>query len=95
MASYTGYSQPLEHDKTELMHFDRSNDLEDNPSLDLSRIPGVEGRKQFWRYLGFFFDRKLTFREHVRFYSTKALTTFKAMGALGNSVRGLSPKQKL
>jgi len=35
------------------------------------------------------FDQWLSFKEHVWFYSTKALTTVKAMGMLGNSSRGL------
>jgi hypothetical protein len=34
------------------------------------------------------------FKEHVRFYTTKALTTVKAMRMLGNSTRGLSPHYK-
>jgi hypothetical protein len=44
--------------------------------------------------LGFYFDRKLSFKEHVRYYSTKALTMVQAMGMLGNSNRGLLPMQK-
>jgi hypothetical protein len=36
----------------------------------------------------------LNFKEHVRYYSTKALTTVQAMGMLGNSNRGLLPIQK-
>ncbi|CAA7270835.1 unnamed protein product [Cyclocybe aegerita] len=50
--------------------------------------------KAFWRYLGFYFDRGLTFQEHVRYYATKAFTTVQAMRMLGNSTRGLSPKQR-
>ncbi|KXN87759.1 hypothetical protein AN958_07853 [Leucoagaricus sp. SymC.cos] len=50
--------------------------------------------KTFWRYLGFYFDHQLTFHEHVWYYSTKAISTVHAMGMLGNSLRGLSPKQK-
>ena len=95
---FTALGLALEHDKTELMHFDRSNNRKDNPVLDLTPITGVRENyikpKVHWRYLGFYFDRKLTFREHVRYYSTKALTTVKAMGMLGNSARGLSAYQK-
>ncbi|KXN81899.1 hypothetical protein AN958_03544, partial [Leucoagaricus sp. SymC.cos] len=46
------------------------------------------------QYLGFYFDKQLTFREHVCYYSTKAISTVCAMGMLGNSLRGLSPRQK-
>jgi hypothetical protein len=47
-----------------------------------------------WQYLGFFFDCALTFQEHVKHYTNKALTTVRAMLALGNSVHGLRPKHK-
>jgi hypothetical protein len=87
----------LEHDKTELFHFTRANSGFDRP-LDLGYAPYTGGNplrpKTFWRYLGFWFDRKLTFPEHVRFYTTKALTTVMAMRMLGNSTRGLSPRNK-
>ncbi|KXN86802.1 hypothetical protein AN958_09597, partial [Leucoagaricus sp. SymC.cos] len=46
------------------------------------------------RYLGFYFDHQLTFCEHVQYYSTKAIAMVHAMKMLGNSLRGLSPKQK-
>ncbi|KZV69653.1 hypothetical protein PENSPDRAFT_562408, partial [Peniophora sp. CONT] len=47
-----------------------------------------------WRYLGFFFDTFLTFKEHVKFYANKALSTVRAMPLLGNSKRGLPPHSK-
>ncbi|KXN81999.1 hypothetical protein AN958_03207, partial [Leucoagaricus sp. SymC.cos] len=46
------------------------------------------------QYLDFYFDRQLTFREHVPYYSTKAISTVHAMGMLRNSLRGLLPRQK-
>ena len=78
----------MEHDKSEIFHFSRAhNDL--NPELDLSAIGAPTLKpKTYWRYLGFYFDRRLSFKEHVRHYSTKALSTVKAMGMLGNSTRG-------
>ena len=57
---FTALGLALEHDKTELMHFDRSNDREDNPILDLTPITGVRENyikpKVHWRYLGFYFN---------------------------------------
>jgi hypothetical protein len=47
-----------------------------------------------WQYLGFFFDPAITFQEHVKRYTNKALTVVRAMLALGNSVHGLWPKHK-
>jgi hypothetical protein len=83
----------VEHDKTEIFHFDRSNDFEPLP-IRLSRFDITLTPKTHWRYLGFYFDRKLTFKEHVRFYSTKSFTLATALRMLGNSNRGLLPKHK-
>ena len=84
----------MEHDKSEIFHFSRAHN-DSNPELDLSAIGAPTLKpKTYWRYLGFYFDRRLSFKEHVRFYSTKALSTVKAMGMLGNSTRGLLPLQK-
>ncbi|PPQ93709.1 hypothetical protein CVT25_001800, partial [Psilocybe cyanescens] len=87
----------LEHDKSEVFHFDRSHS-KDNPPVDLGYAPytGLTPLKPklYWRYLGFYFDRNLTFTEHVRYYSTKALSTVKAMKMLGSSTQGLRPVQK-
>ncbi|CAA7271389.1 unnamed protein product [Cyclocybe aegerita] len=93
---FVAFTLVLEHDKTELFHFSRRRDAY-NPSLDLGYAPHTGATplkpKTYWRYLGFYFDRGLTFHEHVRYYATKAFTTVQAMRMLGNSTRGLSPKQ--
>jgi hypothetical protein len=87
----------LEHNKSEGFHFSRKHS-DSNPDIDLGYAsytgatplhPGTT-----WQYLGFFFDHALTFREHVKRYTNKALTTVRAMLALGNSVCGLWPKHK-
>jgi len=44
--------------------------------------------------LGFFFDRKLSFRYHCHYYATKSISTVKSMKILGSSTRGLSPLHK-
>ena len=84
----------MEHDKLEIFHFSRAHN-NSNPELDLLAISApIFKPKTYWQYLGFYFDRWLSFKKHVRFYSTKALTTVKAMSMLGNSSRGLLPLQK-
>jgi len=84
----------MEHDKSEIFHFFRAYN-NSNLKLDLSAIGApILKPKTYWRYLGFYFDQRLSFKKHVWFYSTKALTTVKAMGMLGNSSRGLLPLQK-
>ena len=79
----------IEHNKSEIFHFSRThNDL--NLELDLLAIsvPTLKP-KIYWRYLGFYFNQCLSFKEHVWYYSTKALSIVKAIGMLGNSFRGL------
>ncbi|KAJ2927540.1 hypothetical protein H1R20_g9555, partial [Candolleomyces eurysporus] len=94
---FTKSGLALEHDKTELFHFTRARTGFDR-SLDLGYVPYTGNNplkpKTYWRYLGFYFYRKLMFQEHIRYYATKALTTVMAMRMLGNSMRGLSPRNK-
>ncbi|RXW16893.1 hypothetical protein EST38_g8968 [Candolleomyces aberdarensis] len=94
---FTGSGLALEHDKTKLFHFMRARTGFDR-SLDLGYAPYTGNNalkpKTFWRYLGFYFDRKLVFKEHVCYYTTKALTTVMAMRMLGNSTWGLSLRKK-
>ncbi|CAA7264656.1 unnamed protein product [Cyclocybe aegerita] len=94
---FVAFTLVLEHDKTKLFHFSCRHDTY-NPLLDLGYALHTGDTplkpKIYWRYLGFYFDRGLTFHEHVRYYATKAFTTVQAMCMLGNSTRGLSPKQQ-
>ena len=84
----------IEHDKSEIFHFSRVHN-DSNPELDLSAIGAPTLKpKIYWRYLGFYFDWHLFFKEHVWYYSTKVLSTVKVIGMLGNSSRGLLPLQK-
>jgi hypothetical protein len=82
----------LEHDKSEVFHFTRTR-KDISPPLDLGNNILLTP-KIYWHYLGFFFDKMLSFKEHVHFYSTKVFSTVLAMRMLGNSNRGLSPSQK-
>ena len=84
----------MEHNKSKIFHFSKAhNNL--NLELDLSAISiPILKSKIYWRYLGFYFNRHLFFKEYVWYYSTKVLSTVKAMGILGNSARGLLPLQK-
>jgi len=85
----------VEHLKTEVFHFSRSKGNVNLPPLDLSLLGGpILYLKSTWKYLGFIFDRKLTFCNHIDFYFNKAILTIKYMKVLGNSTRGLNPNQK-
>ena len=85
----------IEHSKTEVFHFNRLHGFFDPPPLDLSSIGGpVLVPKNSWKYLGFIFNRKLSFHQHINYYSNRAISTVKCMRILGNSSRGIIPTQK-
>ena len=75
----------IEHAKTEIFHFNRSHGVFNPPPLDLLPIGGPTlHSKDTWKYLGFIFDHKLTFYQHIDHYSNKAISIVKCMKLLGN-----------
>ena len=89
------YGLIIEHGKTDVFYFTRSHGTYNPPPLDLTPIDGpLLLLKETWRYLGFIFNCKLTFRSHLDFYSNKVISTIKCMKLLGNSTRGINSLQK-
>ena len=89
------FSLVVEYSKTDIFHFDRSHGIFNPLPLYLSVIRGSILRpKDSWKYLGFIFDQKLNFHQHINFYSNKAIFTVKCMKLLGNLSRGINPIQK-
>jgi len=89
------FSLIVEHSKTDVFHFNRSQSTFNPPSLDLTPLEGtILQPKNMWKYLGFIFNRKLLFYQHVNFYSNKAISTVKCMKILGNSNCGINLTQK-
>ena len=89
------FSLIVEHLKTEVFHFSRSHGPFNPLSLDLLPLGGpILSPKNSWKYLGFIFNRKLTFHQHIDFYSNRALSSVKCMKLLRNSSHGISPLQK-
>ena len=85
----------IEHSKTEVFYFNRSHSPFNPPPLNLSSIGGsVLTPKNSWKYLGFIFNRKLSFHQYIDFYSNKAMSTVKCMKILGNSSCSIIPTQK-
>ena len=85
----------VEHSKTDIFHFNRSHGIFNPLPLNLSAIRGPVLRpKDSWKYLGFIFDRKLNFYQHINFYSNKAISMVKCMKLFGNSSRGINPIEK-
>ena len=86
----------IEHGKTEIFHFFRLHGLLNPPlPLNLTILGGpIFYPKEKWHYLGFIFDRRLTFQQHINFYVNKVLLTVKYMKMFGNSMKGLISTQK-
>ncbi|EED20549.1 conserved hypothetical protein [Talaromyces stipitatus ATCC 10500] len=82
-------------DKYELLHFSRHKADQDptrTPSVKAGSITISENTKRLYlRWLGILFDKKLTFKWHVRETASKALTVANALRSLGNTVRGVKP----
>jgi ribonuclease HI len=81
----------VQPEKLELMHFTRGPD----PSSPPFTLPGhnpIVAPKAI-RWLGFFLDRHLTFVHHTKVMAARATATIRAMGILGNTVRGMSHTQ--
>jgi len=85
----------IEHRKSEVFYFSRLHRIFNLLSLNLSLFGGsILHSKDTWRYLGFIFDRELSFWQQINFYFNKALSIVKYMKMLGNSTRGFLPHQK-
>ena len=85
----------IEHSKTKVFHFNRLHGIFNSSQLDLSSIGGpILCSKESWKYLGFIFNRKLTFHQHIGHYSNKAISLVKYMKLLENSTREINPIQK-
>ncbi|KAF8624101.1 hypothetical protein AX15_006044 [Amanita polypyramis BW_CC] len=66
------------------------------PSINLGTTaqPLIIKPQSSWRYLGFCFDPDLNFKSHVDLWTTKVSTSLRACKMLGNTQRGLTPKDK-
>ena len=94
-SSLSKFDLVVKHKKSEVFHFSRLHRIFNPPPLDLMPLGGpVLYPKDIWYYLGFFFDWKLFFHQHIDFYANKAILTIKCIKMLGNSTRGLNLLQK-
>ena len=77
------FSLIVEHSKTDVFHFNRSQDAFNPPPLDLTPLgETILCPKNTWKYIDFIFNRKLLFHQHVNFYSNKAMSIVKCMKIL-------------
>ena len=84
----------VEPDKTELLFFRKRGD--GTPSPPYTHLPNHALNTYYrvtatntLRYLGFYFDERLTWTHHVEVVCNRARASLKALQLLGNSVRGL------
>ena len=93
----------VEASKTKLIHFfafelsaARRFVITHQPHLNFTwrAIPFNISPTPLWCYLGFFFTPSLDFSYHIQFYTNKAFSTIRACNMLGNSFRGISPRQR-
>jgi len=77
----------VKYRKTENFHFSRLYRIFNILPLNLSQIDGpILYFKDTWQYLGFIFNRKLTFHQYIKFYANKALSIVKCIKMLENSM---------
>ncbi|KAF8652841.1 hypothetical protein AX14_008332 [Amanita brunnescens Koide BX004] len=94
----------IEPSKTELIHFyafqlntsARTLAHSHQPPLNFewNRMDFSIKPAQVRRYLGFFFTLTLDWSHHIQYYTNKAFSSVRACGMLGNSIRGIGPKQR-
>ena len=85
----------IEHRKTEVFHFSRIQRVFNPLFLDLIILEGpILYPKEIWHYLEFIFNRKLTFCQHIDFYTNKTISTVKSIKILVNLSKGLISFQK-
>ncbi|KAF8684340.1 hypothetical protein AX14_004144 [Amanita brunnescens Koide BX004] len=94
----------IEPSKTELIHFYAFQHDTSTRTLARTHQPSLNFEwngtdfsikpVQVWRYLGFFFTPTLDWSYHIQYYTNKAFSSVRACGMLGNSIRGIGPKQR-
>ena len=83
----------IDPDKSELIHFSRNKKTPVDPIL--TSIYGnmlTIHPKPVLRWLGIFFDSKLTYKDHVKIMANRVTSVANGIKVLANTVRGLSQK---
>ncbi|EUC56479.1 reverse transcriptase from mobile element jockey protein, partial [Rhizoctonia solani AG-3 Rhs1AP] len=91
--SYLGLD--FEIPKSDLIHFVSPRQRPSSTKLVIHHIDGNEyviEPRHVVRWLGFYLDQKLDFKDHVRYMSNKANAVLSGLKMLANTVRGLSVK---
>ena len=77
--------------KSELMHYYKARKKVENPYVNVVLPNGtcIEP-SDVQRWLGFWFDRKLSWKHHIQTGTASAMRVFMALSRVGNTERGLS-----
>ena len=92
-ALFTSIGMKIDPDKSDLMHFSNRRGHNSSPSLS-ALINGQHvtiSPPKFIRWLGFYFDRKLTFNDHTKIMCAKASNVMSGLSCLGNTITGMTP----
>ena len=82
---------PFDDPKSELMHFYNTRKEITDPYVNIVLPNGTLIKpSSVQRWLGFWLDRKLTWKHHIRTRTTSAIKVFMALSRLGNTEQGLS-----
>ena len=83
----------IDPEKSDLIHFSRARACP-QPCIDVSLYGHnlIISPKPIVRWLGIFFDPKLTFQEHVRIMSNRATSVANGIHLLANMVQGLAQR---
>jgi len=79
----------LDSSKSDLIHFSRSKPPEVTINTSLFNLPILIQPSPILRWLGIFFDPKLSFNKHVSIMACRASTIAAGLRILSNTVRGL------
>ena len=82
---------PFDDPKSELMHYYKARKKVENPHVNVVLPNGtcIE-LSDVQQWLGFWFDRKLSWKYHIQTRTASAIRVFMALSRLGNTERGLS-----
>ena len=91
---FTSIGMKIDPDKCDLMHFSNQRGDNSSPSLT-SSVNGLDVTitpPKFIRWLGFYFNRKLTFNDHTKIMCARASNVVSGLSCLGNTIVGMTPQ---
>jgi hypothetical protein len=80
----------FDHPKSELLHFATADKMDTTEECDVQPPNGTRITPSgTQRWLGLWFDRKLTWKHHIKSKTASVMRVFMTLSRLGNTERGL------